>query len=1546
MSNGGPSAIKGFLYQFLYSVFRLIERPEPGETVRVCAEDDWRLRVEGVQDLEEREDGRLRLVQLKDRDRLPPAEFAEDVLRPFAQFGQLRSRDVEFALVTSAELRGRFWNGFLELCDKLREYRRIAPPGGGSDLRPVLCEVEQEIQVDRAAIWSVAGAQAGEQRGLPKAGASEFVGWFAQSAFMQAAGLGDGERTLDFLSRIEVVPALSHERLRYQCLQRIVTRVPQDADGVLNQAVGALWQWAGSGDREWRTAEQLLAELGLPAIAVTWPALKERCPNAMSKHYPLAPTEEGPYCRRPVYEGLFEAFVRDLGQQRRAFVMASRGPESKSRLMRRFAQIAALWAPTFALDARDGEEGFARCLRQLCMGVPSRTWSVDGALARLHETRPAGAEAPSFVVLCDHFGDGDIDAHCDLANRLSGHAKRYDGLFVLAGRRAAFSAVRDASFLGDIWHPASEHPQFTRDAPWQPTVDMDRQPWDPDEGIRAEPAHAVVRRVAEKCCRTEGEVRSSVGLLLDIARGYAHGVVPNGQPAGPVWWEWGSTAPTAFPQAAVDAGLFDRRRDGSLCMVQSPTCAGVVRDWIATLPRDRQVEMAKGVAQEVPTNWALMEGFALWFASIPQTGPEGELAREVHGVFASAHLSQMMEQVYAKQEATALSLLWPIALERYEELSASPTARPLEREHAVRRVLQMIAATNATAEEKLRWALRTLAPGTDRPTAIATTFLCRALGGSMIERALGMLEALPPFVETRWPSGLHIALATAVAARGPEALGAVLAHLRDNGGSVIPLAIALGEIGDPGACEALEALRNAHPVTTFEGRYVRQALVFCGAPSTADMAREALAAEDVEALKLRLWITRQGAVADVHPQAAAAASRLASAGVLSGDHLGALAVCRESASDESWEALRSACEIVLDASHSVWVLAPMLATGLPEAPRMLLGKMGRLWEETGEVVGGVSYGMDALCEEPLTPRQIADVAAFCDALPGDSPVLQALRAAAQKGSRRAFDAIARVSPSLLEEVCRDGLQSDKLSWGAAEVARYVRMPELADELAAHVGDDGLLGIHSVQALCAAESDEAFNTLVAALRGLESVQMRQADALAVAATRLGRISDCVRWALDEQEAKCLRQAATLALGVALRDGVGDQDSLLEVLGQIIACPGELAYCASLAAATSGHPGLFERLSALCTDPEYAFYGLHGCAYCAADDALPFLLEVWPDIALYDYDGEATCAVCVAAGRRFSDPGSRTGALWDRCREWLPCAVERFFAERGKLIETGADGRQTYTRLGTDQVLADSILGLAKEWMLPVCLDTIGQLVIDDGQAAWVSSPERHLRWAILAQYRPEALVEVARAKFIRALSEKNQPPLAEALLLVDDSAHSKDAWGLVVELALGAKAEQRYEIARHVARHAASRTEDLPLDAGHAPFIRDIASVTEDDSLADRLLRRLGSSSSPVARRAAQRGREARSARLQADEAWGGFLQEKRPHVRLWWCNALGRFADHRFLEAPDERMRGLPLSARFALQAALDQAEARAKDAFRTEDRNREGDRRPWLWDT
>lgn len=714
-----------------------------------------RFRVEGWQDHEERLGDCLRLVQLKDRKAFGPAEFADEVLRPFArQFAQMRRCDAEFALVASAELRGSFWGPFRAICHALSEQRRKAPSDRAVDLRRVLRSVGQKITVPRAAVWRRADALDGESRELPMCTACDFVAWVTRAALMQQAGLSDEDAVLELLSRTEVVDGRSFDALRYRCLSMIASRVAHGQEQLLDAAVGRLQRWAADGDVVWRSVDSLLAEMGLPALAVTWSALRARGPGAVAQRFPLTPDGDLPYRPRPVYEGLFTSFLLECPPQGRVFLLTSRGRESKTRLMRRFAQISSREAPTFAFDASEGSGAVERCLRELSGGAHCQAWPPDALLERLHSTRPPGVRGPSFVLLCDHFGDGHIESHQDLANTLSQHAGRYDGLLVLAGRRSEFDRVSGASFLRDVWRLASEHPHFARDTAWEPTIDMDRQPWYPAEQLPVEGPTDVLKHIEHACRRTMAEIRQSIGLLLDAAPRHQYSVVSAADVAGLPWWDWGSTKPEDFPQAAVCAGLFDRQADGSLSLFPSPTCAAVISDWMRYLPRERQTEIAQYLAEHMMSNWALVEGFALWFASVPQEASENSLAWEIHRVFACGRSPEPLEQIYSKQVADSMPLLWAIALERYRAEAADTNAHPLAKGHAVERVLQMIDATDAGASEKCHWALRTLTTSTDEPTMLATCHFCRALGGEMVDRALELLRALRavPSPSAKWPS--------------------------------------------------------------------------------------------------------------------------------------------------------------------------------------------------------------------------------------------------------------------------------------------------------------------------------------------------------------------------------------------------------------------------------------------------------------------------------------------------------------------------------------------------------------------------------------------------------------------------------------------------------------------------------------------------------------------------------------------------------------------------------------------------------------------------
>jgi len=452
----GANAIRGFHYQFLYMLLSMLEGAGDAAGSGEAGVRALEYRVECWQDVEIRLGQRIVLIQAKDDASIAsPAVFGEKVLQPFAeQFSRLRDCDVELRLVTSADLTKDFWKGFRALCDRLRK-ARLAHPGPGP--APDLSDVEtigSSICVRRARVWGGSTVQDRKPRGFEKAPAASFPEWLAECAFMADCGLETAESARQLLSRVIMQEAGNYSELRYRCLQLLVTRVPTEAERLLDAALAGLEELAVERAGTWISAECLLAGLGIPAVGLTWEALKERAPGAVCTGYPLVPQGEPAYRRRGLYDSLFAAFLAEDDCQAPVFVVSARGREGKSRLLRRFAEIAAKLAPVFALDASEGLDGIARCLTQFYMGPTGAEWRPSDALQRLQATRPAEGCGPTFVVIVDHFGDGDPLAHRDLANLLMTSARNHGGRLVLAGRTEAFEAASDAMFLRGLWQPA------------------------------------------------------------------------------------------------------------------------------------------------------------------------------------------------------------------------------------------------------------------------------------------------------------------------------------------------------------------------------------------------------------------------------------------------------------------------------------------------------------------------------------------------------------------------------------------------------------------------------------------------------------------------------------------------------------------------------------------------------------------------------------------------------------------------------------------------------------------------------------------------------------------------------------------------------------------------------------------------------------------------------------------------------------------------------------------------------------------------------------
>jgi len=982
-------------------------------------------------------------------------------------------------------------------------------------------------------------------------------------------------------------------------------------------------------------------------------------------------------------------------------------------------------------------------------------------------------------------------------------------------------------------------------------------------------------------------------------------------------------------------------------LFQSPSCADVFRDWIDRQNSGQQRAIAEHVAGSLSSPWAYVEGFALWLSDLAMEESASESVSEIARIFASAAGAEALDLVYSKkQPARVVGLLWSVAIDAHTagEDQGTGGIAPGGPSRVVKRMLRMIDAIGAPVEEKSRAALEAVEADYSEPALTGTVHFCWTMGGAWITRALDLLRRLGPGSAgpLEHPRGQ---LARALASAGEEAVSPIIDQLRDGARGVVPLVVALGEIGDSRANEALQELAQANGAGTLEGAYSRKALTLCGAPLARDLALEALQSDNAEARRLGLWMVRHGACDDAHPAAAKAARALAEEGALDPEGVEALAACAGSATPESWKEVGQAFEFLLNGRSSVWCIAPMIGSGLPQAPRMVLERAGELWSEGKRDAAGIRYGIDAIGEQALTPEQVRDLVGYAAQLAQDSPVIAALDQAAREGVRLALDVLAGVAPARFAEALGAAFQAPHTCREAARIVRCVPVPGVTKALAeqAALGPGGQARL-AFEALCAMESHEGLNGLVEALRRRDAIDVREATVFADVVARLGRTADCIGWACDAGEAKCLRQAAARALGHALR-GDGSQTGCVDALRGLLVARDETVYAAALGAAAAAHAELLEPLMELSRDPDDGYCGLVGLSGYGSDDALRYAIQRWYEMDLYEHGGEATLAACAVAGRVFADPARREGPCWKEVSEWLHAATARFLDPRGTRTERRSDGGEHYSHMGTDEVLGNAILGLVAEWEVAVCLRVIEQHSLGDEHAAWLSTPVRHHRWAILARHRPSVLVRIAEDLQKRGLSRDNEPWLCRALLSVGEASYRDRALALATEIAIRGRAAERRAIAQHIAELAPEFASTLPPNAAHARLLRDVAISLGPGRGAETVLERLAGAPGASARQLSTDGRTAIEEHARGAEALRRFLATDVPHERLWWCSTAAACASKGALKdleptaAPE-----LPLSAQFALADVGESIERRDKRRDQQEDRNGERGVRPWVW--
>ena len=777
----------------------------------------------------------------------------------------------------------------------------------------------------------------------------------------------------------------------------------------------------------------------------------------------------------------------------------------------------------------------------------------------------------------------------------------------------------------------------------------------------------------------------------------------------------------------------------------------------------------------------------------------------------------------------------------------------------------------------------------------------------------------------------------------------ILARLDPQQADYIPIIVALGQIGSADACRRLEELATACGLDTEIGQYARKALTLCGSARTRDFAQEALESAELAARDLGFWMTTHGELVENHVLVGAASRAAAEAAELRGTaFLEAAAVCRPSATAASWRDLEFACETALCGQHSVWLYRPLIRSGLPSAGRLLLEVVLRLWACHGKSVGGITYAFWALAEEAMSDEQVEHLEAYASDRQRQSALVECLRGLQGNDREWGVQVASRLRVSGFDELCAELLAHEQAPWQMGALSKLVPMPSAIAALASVAKQPGHQGIRAVyhigcaEGLAAQPDGRAFEALVDVLRTWEGLPDVVATAFARSAARNDRLTDCLAWAGDTAESTALRQACTVAIGARLAVG-GEWPDGVEALAAALTAESGVAGAAAVAAGLSGQPALLPALERLVGDPptdEHAFQALHAIARIRGDRASSFLLDIWVETDLYFAEAAPTTALALLFSRTYEAAHTRVGWAWDAARGWLDRAYRRLAHERGKRISFEPDGTRVYRFSHLDSVVEDALLGLALEWADASFADILESEAWAEADSGWRVTPEKHLRWLLLARRRPAQFAKIALRRAREPICDGNKPALVKAMLETGDATLST----AILALAKAAKTQGRRAVARELARVWPHWLDDVPADREHAELLRDVAAfAAEREAVA--MIERLVRSDDRRVRMHGREARKLREARQAALLCLARLDAEACPHRRLWWVNNVAGLADEAVLEcARETEQNAHDMFWRHAVEAATRQAQTRLEREARHEDWHRAQGHEPWLW--
>jgi hypothetical protein len=632
-SSGGANALRGFIYQFLYTLQRLMG--EVG-SLRASVSDsvpasdglsETLFRVEAREDLEAARPGECWLFQLKDRATFGPAEFGE-VLSRFAQeYTLLRGCNPHFVLYTSADLSGTFYGPFMVLCERLR---RTTDPSEVENWQFTRDLGTSPIVIPAAAVWQGDSAsEPASQRilgGYRTDSVQDFLVWMTERQFIQNAGVDDISELIDLLSRVQIDGGNTWDDVRRGVLTNLEGRLPTNlASERLQSAIGYLCDWAARSPGLWTPAATLLRELGIPPREISWESVREGCRARLTTET-MCP-DDGAFRVDSDALAYLRLWTRQL--DRKLFVLVSRGYEDESQVMGQLGGWCSEHAPTLIVAASTPDGDIVSQLLESAgwRDFSPTPWTLPSLLIRLRDSIDRSRDRPSVVILVDRFAGSEI--HVDWFDRHLTLARETAGLALVLTQeyrvRTASENSRVSRWASDVWQAPSSSPRWRSDELLPVSCRLLPAASGSNLGV-------AIGAIARRCRRRRETVTAELLALASVACSPEHptGQITPGEFPAPAGWDWGSTRYDQLPQAAVDEELL-RWSAAGVSFTTMPAAIELISRGIDRLSPEEQVELARVLARFALPHPVILEGFAQWLHEFSQR-PEvesrlGELLR-------------------------------------------------------------------------------------------------------------------------------------------------------------------------------------------------------------------------------------------------------------------------------------------------------------------------------------------------------------------------------------------------------------------------------------------------------------------------------------------------------------------------------------------------------------------------------------------------------------------------------------------------------------------------------------------------------------------------------------------------------------------------------------------------------------------------------------------------------------------------------------------------------------------------------------------------------